>query len=115
MAIGGGVLLALAETLINWGQWQWWPWWLVDFVAAALLIGGGLTTLARGQSGIALLCAGWGFALGMVWMSLAGNIEIGTEPERAARVAGQYIPLLVFGLSYAASGLALSLLRSTPN
>ena len=109
MAIIGGILLAIAETLINWGQWQWWPWWLVDFVSAGLLVVGGVATLRGDPIGRALLCGAWGFTLGMGWMSLAGNIEIGTNPARAARVAGFYVPLLIFGLSYSLAGFILSL------
>lgn len=41
MGVVGALLLAGAETMINWGQWQAWPWWLVDFVAAGLLLLGG--------------------------------------------------------------------------
>lgn len=112
MAIIGGVLLALADGFINWGQWQWWPWWLVDFVVAALLIAGGVATLRGAPIGRTLLGGAWGFAIGMGWMSLAGNIEVGTDPGRAERVAGHYIALLIFGLSYSLLGFVLSLRRN---
>lgn len=109
MAICGGVLLAGAETAINWGQWQWWPWWLVDFVAAAILIVAAIGTLRSATWGALLLTAGWGFSLGMGWMSLSGNWAEGVDVARQSRVAGFYIPLLIFGLSYSFLGLVLSL------
>ena len=116
MALVYGAGLAGFETLVNWGQWQWWPWWLVDYVAAGLLaIGGGLTL--RGQpAGPGLLAAAWGFALGMMWMSLAGNVEAGPDPDRAARVAGLYIALIAFSMVWCLGGLLLTLggLRSRP-
>jgi hypothetical protein len=110
MALLYGAGLAGFETLINWGQWQWWPWWLVDYVAAALLVIGGLAVLGRSPSASALLTAGWGFALGMMWMSLAGNIEAGTDPGRVGRVAGLYVALIVASMVWCLCGLGLTLL-----
>ena len=48
LALIYGLGLICFETLVNWGQWQWWPYWLVDYVAAALLILGGIATLNTG-------------------------------------------------------------------
>jgi len=79
LAIIYGLGLASFETYVNWGQWQWWPFWLVDYVAAALLIFSGLATLKRRIYGPKLLGSDWGFTLGMMWMSLAGNISDGTD------------------------------------
>jgi hypothetical protein len=109
MAIVCGLALAIAETAINWGQWQWWPWWLVDFVAAALMIAGGVAVIKDITNGRALLASGWAFALGMGWMSLAGNIAAGPDPERNARVAGLYTDLIASGLVICVIGLAFAL------
>ena len=109
MAIVYGIGLAGFELLVNWGQWQWWPWWLVDFVAAAALFGGGVSVLKGHDSGPAMLAAGWGFALGMMWMSLAGNIAEGTDPDRAARVAGMYIALIALSMIWCLAGLLMTL------
>lgn len=95
MALLYGVGLGGFETLVNWGQWQWWPFWLVDYVAAALLLFGGFKTLKHPYYGAKLLCLGWGFTLGMLWMSLAGNISNGIDPARAARVANLYIIIYI--------------------
>lgn len=107
LVLVAATLLAGFETLVNWGQWQWWPWWLVDYVGAALLIGGGALTLNAHRSGLRLLCAGWAFNIGMAWMSMAGNIEAGTDPARAGRVAGFYV--LLIGLHIATSLIGLLL------
>jgi quinol-cytochrome oxidoreductase complex cytochrome b subunit len=109
MAIVYGVGIAGFETLVNWGQWQWWPWWLVDYVAGAVLLIGGLLTLKSHRAGPLWLSLGWGFALGMMWMSLAGNLEAGTDPARNARVAGLYIVLIVTSMAYCLIGLFLTL------
>ena len=109
MALIYGVGLAGFETLVNWGQWQWWPYWLVDYVAAAFLLLGGFKTLKHPYYGAKLLCLGWGFTLGMLWMSLAGNISEGTDPDRAARVANLYIILIVTSMLLSLIGLFLAL------
>jgi hypothetical protein len=107
LALIVGTLLASFETLVNWGQWQWWPFWLVDYVGAALLIGGGVMTLRGHRSGDRILCASWAFNIGMAWMSMAGNIETGTDPARAGRVAGFYVALI--GLHITVSTICLLL------
>ncbi len=114
MAVIYALGLAMFETLVNWGQWQWWPWWLVDYVAAAVLLAGGVLAL-RGQAqsdvplGTGIMLVGWGFALGMMWMSLAGNIAEGTDPARDGRVAGFYISLIVLSMIYCLVGLMLTI------
>ncbi|MFN2100706.1 hypothetical protein [Altererythrobacter sp. MF3-039] len=104
-AILTGLTLAYMEVRANWGDWQWWPWWLVDFVAAALLIGGGWLTLRNPLRGKPWLTAGWAFTFGMAWMSLAGNVADGPDPDRDARLAGFYIMLV--GALVASSVLGL--------
>ncbi len=105
LAIVVGSLLAGFETLVNWGHWQWWPWWLVDYVGAALLIGGGFATLKGKSYGLRLLAAAWAFSIGMAWMSLADNIAEGTDPARQARVAGFYLGLITLHIATCAAGL----------
>ena len=109
LAIIYGLGLASFETYVNSAQWQWWPFWLVDYVAAALLILSGLATLKHRIYGPKLLCTGWGFTLGMMWMSLASNISDGTDPDRAARVAGFYVLLIVVSMAISLIGLLLAL------
>jgi len=40
---------------------------------------------------------------------LAGNIADGTDPDRAARVAGLYVILIVFSMTVSFVGLLLAL------
>lgn len=69
LAIVAGLSLAIAETWLNWGDWQPWPFFVVDYIAAALLLLGGLRTLRKQSGGLRLLAGGWGFTTGMVWMA----------------------------------------------
>ena len=68
-----GILTPLAETLRRWGTW--WanpPAFLDDFILGALLIAGALATRGRSsRQGRSLLAAGWGFACGMAYSSIA--------------------------------------------
>ncbi len=110
LAVLTGATLAILEVRANWGDWQWWPWWLVDFVAGALLIAGGFKVLSRSANAQTWLAAGWAFTLGMAWMSLAGNLEVGPDTARNARLGGGYL-LLVGALAAAsAGGLVMTLL-----
>ena len=109
LALIYGSCLIIFETIVNWGQWQWWPFWLVDYVAAIILILGGLATLKYRDYGSQLLSAGWGFTFAMMWMSLASNLADGTDPERAARVAGLYVSLILLSITVSLVGLFLAL------
>ena len=80
LALAFGAVLTVAEAARNWGDWQWWPFWLVDFVAAALLVAGGLRALQRRPGGRALLCGAWGFSTAMFYMSFWSHVASFGEP-----------------------------------
>lgn len=69
LAVFTGAALALAETWLNWGDWQPWPFFVVDYLAAAMLLLGGARTLRKQKGGLRLLSGGWGFTAGMAWMA----------------------------------------------
>jgi hypothetical protein len=105
LAIAFGLSLSVLEALRNWGNWQWWPFWVVDYVAAILLVVGGVLALRRGVD--RWLTAGWGFACAMFWMSFFGHLgEVlaATPPvwsareERLTMIIGALFLLTVAGL-----------------
>lgn len=109
LAVSFALFLALAETARNWGNWQWWPFWLVDYIASALLLAGGLSTLRRAGWGPRWLAGGWGFASAMFYMSFWSHIE---ELERPADGNLAQTPLTIaIGVLWVLTlvGLALSL------
>lgn len=116
MALAFGLLLAIAEIVRNWGNWQPWPFWIVDFIAAGALIWGGVRTLSQGSS--RLLSAAWGFTVGIFWMSFFSHTEAlnsGAERSYASGMLGEGALTLIIGAMLLASiaGLVMSLTRRT--
>lgn len=73
LAIAFGIFLFIGEVARNWGDWQWWPFWLVDFIAASLLIYGGVSALKAWS--LRWLSGGWGFTAAMFWMSFFNHVD----------------------------------------
>jgi hypothetical protein len=73
LAIAFGFFLAIAEAVRNWGDWQWWPFWVVDYIAAVLLVAGGLMAWKRGHR--VWLAGGWGFTAAMFYMSFFSHLS----------------------------------------
>ena len=104
LAVGFGLSLAVLEALRNWGDWQWWPFWVVDYIAAALLVIGGVLALRRGFD--RWLAAGWGFACAMFWMSYFGHLgdlmqagaSVDEREQRLTMIIGALFALTVAGL-----------------
>ncbi|MEL7537092.1 MAG: hypothetical protein AAFZ58_06180 [Pseudomonadota bacterium] len=92
LSVVTGAGLAVAETLLNWGDWQWAPFYVIDFVAAALLIVAGVRTILGRADAVALSCAAWFFSAGMAWMSFFGNIQQAC-PDHPAN-CGAYLGLV---------------------
>ncbi|WP_332772731.1 hypothetical protein [Phenylobacterium sp.] len=109
LAIVFGLVLGALEAVRNWGDWQWWPFWVVDYLAATLLVVGGVLALRRSVE--RWLSAGWGFACAMFWMSFFGHYgdamkaggEISAREQRLTLIIG-----ILFGVTVV--GLLLSLL-----
>lgn len=92
-----GVKFALAEAL-------WWPFAIIEYVAAALLVGGAALAMSRRHA--ALLAAGWGLTAGVTWSTLfhhlqanaaAGALELGLGALLGAAVVGLALAVLSQG------------------
>jgi hypothetical protein len=55
-------------------QAEWWPFFVYDYIAAALIIVGGIAVLRR-AGGTRTLAAGWGFGVAMCYGSFFGHLE----------------------------------------
>lgn len=110
LAVAFGLSLAVLEAVRNWGDWQWWPFWVVDYLAATLLVVGGVLTLRRGR--VDWLTAGWGFACAMFWMSFFGHYHdvmttaAANDPreQRLTLIIGIMFGLTVLGFVAALAG-----------
>lgn len=110
LAIVFGLALAVLEAVRNWGDWQWWPFWAVDYLAAALLVIGGVEALRRGSA--RWLAGGWGFACAMFWMSFFSHYEgvlklgaqAGAREQRLTVIIGVMFGLTALGLVTALAG-----------
>ena len=65
-------MLALVETLLNWGNWQYAPLWIVDYLIVIILLLG-VFVYKENQRKVLLL--GWSFSLGVMYMALFINLE----------------------------------------
>lgn len=85
LAIGFGIFLGVGEAVRNAEKLQHWPFWVVDYIAVALLLWGGVTVLrGSGARAWARLASGWGFATAMFYMSFFGHLA---EMNDAAAIA----------------------------
>lgn len=70
-------VLAVAETVHNWGDWSNPAFWIIDYVACALVFLGAMDWFRQTKKGedantmrcVGLLIGGWGFACAMFWMA----------------------------------------------
>jgi hypothetical protein len=113
LAVFTGLALALAETWLNWGDWQPWPFFVVDYLAAALLVVGGMRTLRGMSGGLRLLSGAWGFTAGMVWMAFFLTVQQNGSGSNFTDTVTPVVLIALMGALIAASllGLALTVLH----
>ena len=111
LAIGFAVFLALAEIRRNWGDWGYAPFWIVDYIAVALLLYGGLRTQRRGAAaGLPALAGGWGFACAMFYASFFSHLEHFGEPDHGPVDSVQLTVTIGVLFVLTIAGFALALL-----
>jgi hypothetical protein len=69
-----GVLGAGLKVVRVLRQAEWWPFFAYDYIAAALIVIGGIAVLRR-TGGTRTLAAGWGFGVAMCYGSFFGHLE----------------------------------------
>lgn len=116
LAIVGGILVPLAETIRRWSTWRQSPANLFDdYLIGAFLLFGAWRTGKDLRSGQRYLAAAWAFACGMGYYSFFGQLErLRLHEADPAPISSAWV-LVIKGLLWAAAivALALSLKRLT--
>ena len=108
LAIVGGVLAPLAETLRRWSTWQQSPASLFDdYIMGAFLLYGAWLTSKDLRNGQRVLAAAWAFACGLGYYSFFGQLQSmrSGEPDPAP-IASKWV-LLIKGVAVALAIAAL--------
>ena len=108
LAIIGGVLAPLAETVRRWSTWQQSPASLFDdYIMGAFLLYGAWRTSKNLRSGQRVLAAAWAFACGLGYYSFFGQLQSmrSGEPDPAP-IASKWV-LLIKGVAVALAIAAL--------
>ena len=114
LAIAGGILVPLLETIRRWSTWRESPAsFFDDYVVGALLLYGAWRVGRDARSGQKYLAAAWGFSCGLGYASFFGQLEsLRLGESDPAPVPSECVALIkgvLWGLAIA--GLAISLRR----
>ena len=116
LAIVGGVLAPVLETMRRWSTWKESPANLFDdYIMGALLLYGAWRVSKDVRSGQRFLVAAWGFACGLGYYSFFGQLKDLHEGAVDPASIGSAWVLLIKGIAWALAILALVLsLRAVP-
>lgn len=108
LAIIGGILAPLAETIRRWNTWQEWPpTFFDDYLLGAFLLYGAWRTGRDVRDGQRFLAAAWGLACGFGYYSFFGQLlsmrlhEVDPAPissEWVAMIKGVALALAILAL-----------------
>jgi hypothetical protein len=116
LAILGGVVLPLLETIRRWSTWRQSPASLFDdYIMGAFLLYGAWRVSRDARSGQRFLVAAWAFACGLGYYSFFGQLKDWQLGQHDPAPIGSGWVLLIKGIAWGLAILALALsLRSLP-
>ena len=109
LAIVGGILIPLLETIRRWSTWRQSPAALFDdYIMGAFLLFGAWRVSKDARSGQRFLAAAWAFACGLGYYSFFGQLDaIRLGKSDPAPIASEWI-LLIKGIAWGLAILALA-------
>jgi hypothetical protein len=114
LAIVGGILVPLAETIRRWSTWQQSPANLFDdYILGAFLLYGAWRTGQDLRSGQRYLAAAWAFACGLGYLSFFGQLKnLRLHEADPAPISSEWVAIIKgVALALAIVALAISLRR----
>ena len=81
LAIAGGIVIPLLETIRRSGDLAAWWLWIDDYLIGAALLAGAWVSRTGSASGRRLLSGAWGIAAGMGYYSFAGHVLKARETD----------------------------------
>src|SRR6185369_5002416 len=116
LAIIGGVLAPVLETIRRWSTWKQSPANLFDdYVMGAFLLYGAWRVSKDIRSGQRFLVAAWGFACGLGYYSFFGQLKDLQQGQAAPEAIGPGGVLVIKGIAWGLAIVALALsLRRLP-
>ncbi|HEX8457862.1 MAG TPA: hypothetical protein VF656_11240 [Pyrinomonadaceae bacterium] len=116
LAVIGGILAPLLETIRRWSTWRQAPANLFDdYIMGAFLLYGAWRIGKDMRSGQRFLIAAWAFACGLGYYSFFGQLDSLRQGVRdPAPIASEWV-LLIKGIAWSSAMLALAVsLRRLP-
>ena len=114
LAIVGGIITPLLETMRRWSTWQESPANLFDdYIIGAFLLYGAWRVGKNPRNGQRVLAAAWAFACGMGYYSFFGQLQSmrSGELDPAQIASGWILAIKGIAVTLAVIGLLLSLKR----
>ena len=114
LAIIGGIVIPLLETMRRWSTWQESPANLFDdYIMGAFLLYGAWRVGKDSRNGQRVLAAAWAFACGMGYYSFFGQLKSmrSGELDPAQIASGWVLAIKGIAVTLAVIGLVLSLKR----
>lgn len=110
LAVVGGILAPLLETIRRWSTWQQTPANLFDdYIMGAFLLYAAWRTGQDVRSGQRFLIAAWSFACGLGYYSFFGQLDSLRLGQRdPAAIASEWV-LLIKGIAWGSAIIALAL------
>mgnify|MGYP001221791664 CR=1 FL=1 len=103
------IILAIVETMLNWGDWQYAPLWIVDYLIVIILLLAVFVFKKNLQRLMLLL--GWTFSSGVMYMGLF----LGLDPNTILGFDKNILFSIALALIVSVIGIILTIIDNKNN